>query len=125
MRRGLLGLVLACWVLLPGTRALAEGVPSVVSARSAGQYVPGGSDSPVALVMVQGGTLVFVNLDPSNHHTLDFDPPVEISSGELASGQWAVLSGTESLPPGTYAFKCQLHFLLNNMQGTLEVEALP
>ena len=107
--------------------ASAVGPPSVAVAEGY-RYVTGGDGGPAPLQMVQGGSLVFVNADTLAPHTLtsrlevvEGQPAFSTGPVEVQPGEARLVSGAETLTPGTYSFFCQLHSWF--MTGQLEVVA--
>jgi len=87
-------------------------------------FVPGDNDLPPGtLVIHQGDTLGFLNLDPYPHNiTADRDPSGHVAFASMTttvSDHTIVdVAGVALLAPGTYGFHCGIHGV---MQGTLIV----
>src|SRR4051794_8555993 len=86
---------------------------------------PGGAvtgyDTKV-VVVTQGSSLTFVNLDELAHTVTSVARDAQgnpLFNGNALPGTTSSISGVEKLAPGTYDFFCQFH---PNMQGTLIVE---
>ena len=88
------------------------------------QYVPGDVRDPfIPVEMIEGGVLIFSNLDPVDWHTitsygLDEDGSLLFESELLGQGQSEILEGVDRLPPGDYRFHCRIH---TGMDGILRV----
>lgn len=119
--RSTLAVLAAAASVLPGPPARAE-ERHVVSPSYA--YVPGDTRLPVyvPLTIGPGDGLTYVNLDIDWHSVTSVDAPggVPVFDSSIVGprGQ-ARVRGVELLPPGSYAFYCTRHEL---MDGRLIVE---
>ena len=88
------------------------------------QYVPGDVRAPfIPVEMVEGGMLVFSNLDPLDWHNitsygLDERGDFLFESELLGQGQSEILDGVDRLSPGDYRFHCRIH---TGMDGVLRI----
>jgi polyvinyl alcohol dehydrogenase (cytochrome) len=91
------------------------------AARAAEQqaYAVGLNYATPAVVVGQGDTLRFNNLDPVANHNIVSDDG-KFTSALIGQGKSELVTGVDKLAPGTYAFHCQLHAW---MHGELEVTA--
>ena len=114
------------------TNAGAAGPPSVLTA-FAYDFYPGDSDapSPQPLRVVEGGTLLFANMDPLDYHTVtsvDVDEggtPIFGTARDIGIGQFETVAGIETVPARSepYVFICSRHpFMVGSL---LIVQAIP
>ncbi len=127
-----LGLAVTGYALAPlataaDTPAMVLGhVPTASTALTGAVVVgPGGAtvgyDTKV-VVITQGSTLTFVNLDEIAHTVTSVARGADgapLFSGNALPGTTSQIGGVDKLAPGTYPFYCQFH---PNMTGTLIVE---
>jgi len=115
MRRLILLVVAACCASVVPAHA---GPVTLVVATTAGQQY-----APPTLVVPQGASLEFVQLDPSARHDIVSKYVVNrkamfSTKGTAAFGGTLVVAGVEKLKPATYPFTCSIH---NWMSGQLIV----
>ncbi|MDX6664832.1 MAG: hypothetical protein QOG68_1038 [Solirubrobacteraceae bacterium] len=99
--------------------ALVWGVLAVAPAQAAEQqaYAAALNYATPAVVVPQGDTLRFTNLDSLAPH--DFDSPAGLfQTDPLKANESVVVKGVEKLAPGSYPFHCSLH---SWMTGTIQV----
>jgi len=115
MRRLVLGVVAAsCAFVVPA----GAGPATLVVATTAGQEY-----APPTIVVPQGASLQFVQLDPSARHDVVSlyvvnRKPLFATSRTAAFGETLTVGGVEKLKPATYPFTCSIH---NWMSGELIV----
>src|SRR4051794_6405978 len=111
----------------PGRPAMTlGGVPTADTALTGAVVVgPGGAvtgyDTKV-VVVTQGSSLTFVNLDELAHTVTSVARDATgapLFNGNALPGTTSDIAGVDKLAPGTYAFYCSFH---PNMQGTLIIE---
>jgi plastocyanin len=96
-----------------------HGATSVTVVTAVGlEFLPGSPHYPVPLLVGQGTTLQFANLDPLGWHAVestlyDEDGAPIFSSRSVGMGMTATVNGVELLAPGEYAFMCTIHFGMN------------
>jgi len=98
---------------LPGPPSAGGNGGQVVTAAGAQNY---GYATPV-VVMSQGSTLTYTNLDPVQHDVVSDTGLFRSDFAPL--GKSVPVPGAEKLPPGQYGFYCSLH---TGMKGTLIVQ---
>jgi polyvinyl alcohol dehydrogenase (cytochrome) len=91
-----------------------------VSAHAAEQqaYAAALNYATPAVVVFQGDTLKFTNLDTLAPHDLVSETPGLFKTKILSANQSEVVKGVEKLAPGTYNFHCSLH---SWMTGSIQV----
>jgi polyvinyl alcohol dehydrogenase (cytochrome) len=100
---------------------VALGAPAAAQAAEQQAYAVGLTFATPVVVVGQGDTLLFNNLDPVAGHNLTSDDGGRtFASATIAQGQSSEVAGVDKLAPGTYNFVCTLHAW---MKGAIEVTA--
>ncbi|MGH2716322.1 MAG: PQQ-binding-like beta-propeller repeat protein [Thermoleophilaceae bacterium] len=102
--------------------ALAAACLAAAPARAAEQqaYAAALNYATPAVIAGQGDTLRFTNLDAAAEHDVDSDEAGRFESPLVGGGESTLVTGVETLPPGSYGFHCSLH---SWMTGTLTIAA--
>jgi polyvinyl alcohol dehydrogenase (cytochrome) len=104
---------------LLGTAALVLATPAAATAAQQQAYAVGLNYATPAIVVNQGDTLKFNNIDVTAH-TLSSNTPGLFDSGVVSGGNSTVVTGVDKLAPGTYQFFCSFHPW---MHGAIQVVA--
>jgi polyvinyl alcohol dehydrogenase (cytochrome) len=99
--------------------AVAAGPVATASAAADSTYAAGFTFVPPTVVVTQGDTLRFNNMDIAAH-SLTSSTPGLFDSGTISGGSTGLVTGVDKLPPGNYQFFCSIHFW---MHGVLQVVA--
>jgi polyvinyl alcohol dehydrogenase (cytochrome) len=101
--------------------AVGLSLAAAASASAAQQqgYAVGLNYATPAIVVNQGDTLKFNNIDVTSH-TLSSSTPGLFDSGVVSAGSSTVVAGVDKLSPGTYQFFCSFHPW---MHGAIQVVA--
>jgi FtsP/CotA-like multicopper oxidase with cupredoxin domain len=109
-----------------GAMTTLGGVPTSPTALTGAVVVgPGGAVTGYytkVVVVTQGSSLTFVNLDELAHTVTSVARDAHgtpLFNGNALPGKTSTIDGVDKLAPGTYPFYCSFH---PNMQGTLIVE---
>jgi spore coat protein A len=110
----------------PQPQTVLGGTPTAAAPLTGAVVVgPGGAVTGYytkVVVVTQGSTLSFVNLDELAHTVTSVardGTGAPLFNGNALPGKTATIDGVDKLAPGTYPFYCSFH---PNMQGTLIVE---
>src|SRR3954447_12610826 len=101
------------------TAAIALVAPAAAHAAEQQAYAAGLNYATPAVVVTQGDTLRFTNLDSLAPHDLASEQGL-FKTKVLSANESEVVKGVEKLAPGTYNFHCSLH---SWMTGTIQVVA--
>lgn len=105
-------------IAVPG---VSSAEPDAVIFTRGSLYIPGDTTGPTSVVVLEGQTLSFTNLDTAAHSVtsddLKPDGTLLFDSGSQSFRATAPVIGVPQLPPGTYGFHCDIH----TMSGRLVV----
>src|SRR5260370_39871503 len=93
---------------LLGAVAVAAAAPATASAAQQQAYAVGLNYATPAIVVNQGDTLQFNNIDVATH-TLSSSTPGLFDSGVVSAGNSTPVAGVDKLAPRTYQFFCAVH----------------